>query len=228
MRCIIVDDDPTTVLLVEEFVKRTANLSLVGSFTESIDAVNCLHQEDIDVIFLDIEMPDMTGFELINSLANPPEVVLITAKEEYAVQAFDAAVADYLIKPIKYDRFLKAVNRVQQRGVGQVTEDAPTYFFVKTKGVLSKVEFSDITYLESMGDYIAIYTNKPARYVVNISMKEAEKRLDTALFARVHRSFIVSLKKISEIEENAVKIQDRSIPVSRSQRPNLLARLNIL
>ncbi len=226
MNCLIVDDDPTSRKLIGELVDKTDWLNLIATCGSAEEASGALVENEIDLILLDVEMPGMNGLELLESLNKRYDVVLITSKEEYAVDAFDHGVTDYLVKPVEYSRFLKACNKAQENLKSQGEVGAFEYIFVKSGTAYVKVNIPDVRYIESMGDYVVIYTEEK-RHVINITMKETEAKLASRNFMRVHRSYIVNLNSVKEIEDNTISVGDKSIPVSRSYKKALMDKLRL-
>lgn len=228
IRCAIVDDEEMSRKNIEQLVKRVSDLKLVAICSDAVEASNVLRKEDVDLVFLDVEMPEMTGIELIKSLKRKPEIVLVTSKENYAVEAFEYDVADYIVKPATYERFLKAYDRVLARlksdDEQSVQNDA---VFVKVDTQLVKVKTSDILWVEAFGDYVNIFTETD-KYIVHSTMKGMENKLSSENFLRVHRSYIVRLEKIKAIEETIIIIGKKLIPIGDSYRSSLMKRLNML
>ncbi len=213
---------------LELLVKRVDDLSLVAVCKDAVEASNVLRTDKIDLVFLDVEMPDMTGIELIKSMTHKPEIVLVTSKDNYAVEAFEYDVADYIVKPASYERFLKAHDRVKTRLAtdAEQTMDHDSVF-VKIDSQLVKVKTSDILWIEALGDYANINT-ETNKFVVHSTMKGMENKLSKAQFLRVHRSYIVRLEKIKSIEETIIIIGKKLIPIGDSYRSVLMKRLNML
>jgi two-component system LytT family response regulator len=228
MRCLIVDDDPMTLKIMENLVKRTDDLECVATCTNAIDASNVLRKEQVDLLFLDVEMPEMTGLELVESLAHKPRIVLVTSKEKYAVSAFDLDVTDYIVKPVDYPRFLKAVNKVAAQ-MKQETEAGadPEKLFIKVDSQLVGLQLDDILMVEAMADYVRIFT-KARRYTVYSSMKGMARKLPEERFMRVHRSYIVNLKHIDSIEDNTLGVAGNLVPVGVTYQKSLMSRLKLL
>ena len=221
MHCLIVDDDDTSRKVIESFVEQTEDLDLAGSFGNPQEALQFLKKNPVDVILVDIEMPEMNGFDMVDSLQGNPSVIFITGKEKYAVEAFDKNAIDYLVKPVKYDRFINALEKVQ---LPDAVGDAK-FIFVKSGSVLVKLDIYDIDYVESIGDYIGVHVGGK-RYVVHTTMKEAEQKLPSEQFCRIHRSFIINFGRINQIEENTVSVVGKVLPISRTYRKNLMKRMN--
>ena len=228
IRCAIVDDEEMSCKNIEQLVKRVHDLKLVAVCSNAVEASNVLRKEKVDLVFLDVEMPEMTGMDLIKSLKQKPEIVLITSKENYAVEAFEYDVADYIVKPATYERFLRAYDRVKARLTSDeeysVSDDA---VYVKVDSQLVKVQSRDILWVEAFGDYVNIVT-EATKYIVHSTMKGMENRLSQEHFVRVHRSYIIRLEKIKAIEETITIIGKKLIPIGDSYRSGLMKRLNML
>lgn len=228
MRCIIVDDDKISRELIRDYVNDTTELELLGEFSSAIEANNFLSKNHVDLIFLDVEMPKMTGLELLKSLDEKPLIILITAKEKYAVEAFEQEVSDYLIKPVEYTRFLKAIAKVKSNlrpmPVDSYTAES---IFIKVDSELINLPYRDIMWIEALGDYVNIITPSK-KHVVLSTMKNIEGKLPTKEFIRVHRSYFVRIDKIKKISEGIILVENKLIPVSKSYKKELMERLNML
>ncbi|MBS1507200.1 MAG: response regulator transcription factor [Bacteroidetes bacterium] len=227
--CAIVEDDAVSLSLVEGLAERTGMLEVMGKFGSPMEAIPWLAKNEVDLLFLDIEMPGMTGLEMLGTLTYKPEVIVISGKTGYAVDAFNHSVADYLVKPIKdYARFLTAVNRVaaKQKNKYQRQEEQNT-LFVKVDSLLLKLDTETILWIEAFGDYIKIQTEEKTLTVYS-TLKKLEEKLDPKKFVRVHRSFVVNLTKVTNVDMNNIEIDKRIIPVSLTYKESFLAKLNIL
>ncbi|ATL47569.1 DNA-binding response regulator [Chitinophaga caeni] len=222
IRCIAVDDEPLALEIIDDFVKRVPFIVLEQKFENAARALQYLQDHPVDLIFLDIKMPDITGIDFLHSLKNPPAVIFTTAFQEYAFKGFELDVVDYLLKPIPFERFLKAVSKVQEylqvkEGKSGETEVVSDYIFVKTEYKIIKIDLEDILYVEALKDYVKIYT--PQQKILTLrSLKSLEMKLPKDKFIRVHRSFLVSLNKISAVEKNTILIANQSIPISEGYR----------
>lgn len=229
INCIIVDDDPVAVNLLQHFVTNTEGLNLLQVLNSSIEAANYIrkNQAAIDLVFLDIEMPGMNGIELMDSIKDFPPVILISAKDKYAVKAFEHNVLHYLLKPLEYSKFLKAMERVfamYQSEKGQQVD----YLFVKENGVLTRVGYHEIFYFEALGDYVKVHVRDKA-YVVNSTMKNVEDKLKTnKQFIRVHRSYNINLNYLENFDSETAIVSKKVIPIGNKFRSGLQTRLNIL
>ena len=231
MNCIIIDDDLMSRKIIEEFIARTDQLNLVASYDNAMDAINSFNADsDIDVIFLDIEMPEMSGIDFLESLQNPPQVIIISAKEKYALEAFNYDVTDYLLKPIVYSRFFKAINKANVRFKNKV-DSKEDEIFIKKNSALVRLKYDDILWVEALENYV-IFSTFGERFTIHFTMKAIEQKLPTNKFSRVHRSFIVNISKISMIEDNVIVIKthegNRSIPVGKSYKDKLLRDINLI
>ena len=228
MDCIILDDEEMSRNMVKNFVDQTENLNLVGVFEDAIQVANFLEKTKVDILFLDIEMPNMSGYELIKTLTDPPQIILITAKAEYAVEAFDYNVTDYLVKPVNYSRFFKAVakakeNLDQLRGSLRSNE-----IFVRTESRLVKINMDELLYVEALADYVTLFTSDNNSYIVHSTMKGFQSKLPVDKFMRVHRSYIVNVDKVGSIEQLFVVINDKHLPIGASYKEDFMKRLNFL
>ena len=205
LNCIIVDDDRISIQVLEALIQKTSLLNFVASFTSAPEALQSLQNHDIDLIFLDVEMPEMSGLEFLQSLTKKPEVIIISSKEKYALDAFNSDVTDYLLKPITdYGRFLKAVMKVTDKQNTQSDTQANN-IFVKVDSLFVNLDFEDILWVEAYGDYVKIVT-KHKTHTVYAKLKSVEERLPQNLFMRVHRSYIVNLTKIDFEEVSPLQI----------------------
>lgn len=241
MNCIIVDDDKMSRKVLEEFVKRTDSLNLINIYNNAVEAINALKncQEPIHLIFLDVEMPDMTGIEFLNSLKEvTSQIIIVSAKEKYAITAFEYDVTDYLLKPISYARFYKAVDKVYKRIDDIISIKRPyaqsedsDEIFIKKNSALVRLKYDDILYIEALENYVIVntYTEK---FTIHFTMKSIEDKLPIKKFKRVHRSFIVNINRIKGIEDNAIiiKLEDgtKLIPVGKSYKEKLLSEINVI
>lgn len=228
MKCIAVDDEAPSLYLLEDNIRRVPFLKLVRSCSNALEAMEVLQQEKIDLIFLDIEMPELTGLEFLKSLTSRPLVIFTTAYKKYAIEGYSLDVLDYLLKPIPFDRFLKAVNKAYEYHnliTKQQREEVTTpYLFVFAEYSLMKVDLLDILYIEALKDYVKIFlrsTDKPI--ITKLSMKVMEERLPAVAFMRIHKSFIVALNKITFIRKHMIKVGTKDIPLGETYRDALYA-----
>jgi len=230
--CIIVDDEQHAIDVLEHYVKQIPSLRLLASFTNPLQALDLLNREKVDLLFLDIQMPDISGLDFIRAIQGRSKVILTTAYSEFVTEGFELEVEDYLLKPIPFPRFLKAVQRIQQTQPGEQHSAAEVgvddYFFLKTelKGKMLRVNFSDIDYIESMNNYVAIHHNG-TKTLALLTMKDLENRLPQARFMRIHRSFIIPIDKITAIEGNMVMLRNvrEGILLGETYRPAFLEKM---
>ena len=229
INCIIVDDEPLALGLVESYVLKTPFLELKAKCLNAFEAMKVITEEKIDLIFLDVEMPEMSGFDLIKIIPDPkPQIIMITSNREYAPDAFDFNVTDFIVKPVNQERFLKAVAKAKKIADNNFASGLADHdIFVKVNSLLVKLNTRDILYIESLADYIIIHTDS-AKYTVHHTMKGIETKLPSGYFMRVHNSFIVRLDKIINIDENLIVIQDKLIPISRANKSELMNRLKVI
>ena len=225
MRCMIVDDEPLVRELLEDNLSQVSFLKLVRSCKSALEALETLQEEQIDIIFLDIQMPRLNGLQFLQSLDHPPLVIMVTAYEKYAVESFNLQVADYILKPFSFDRFLKACNRAAElfRMKSSVMPSEKNYdFFVNVEYTLVKIVAADINYIESLKDYIKIYLSSTTKPVLTrMSLKSIEAKLPVGTFIRTHKSFLVVISKITTIKRDFVCIGTTEIPVSETFRENI-------
>jgi DNA-binding LytR/AlgR family response regulator len=231
MKCLIVDDNKMARMAMKQLVGQVKDLELVDECEDAMQAYQIINKQPIDLIFLDIEMPGMTGLELTKNLGHKsPLIIFTTAKKDYAVEAFELNVVDYLIKPVSPARFLQAVDRAQETLASdkeEVKVEAQEFVFVKDNGILKRINVEEILYLEAMGDYVKVHT--PSKFhVLHATLKSIEEKLSPQKFIRVHRSYIVSLSKIDFIQEGVISIGKASVPVADTYRTSLNKRLNLL
>ena len=236
MNCIIIDDEATAIAIIGQLCSSEDSLNVVAEFPNAIQAIKYLNQNQVDLIFLDIHMPDFTGFDFIDTIKNPPKIVLTTSDANFAIQAFEYdCIVDYLVKPITKERFQKAILKAKAKTVSQeatsssdIVKSTPNNdLYVNIDRRLIKIDIPSIYLIEAKGDYILVKT-EDKNYTVHSTLKKMEDKLPDHLFLKIHRSFIINVKKIIDIEDNSVLIKKDVIPVSRSNRPELMKRLNLL
>lgn len=226
MRCIAVDDEPLALDLLEDNIRKIPFLTLVKRCKNSFEAHEAVMKDNIDLIFLDIQMPGISGVQFLQAITNPPMVVFITAYEQFALEGFNLNVVDYLLKPVSFDRFLKAVNKAHELFTLKNNPSAPVesleYLFVNAEYSLMKITVRDILYIEGLKDYIKIFVADATRPIITrMSMKSMEEKLPTEKFIRVHKSYIVSVEKIVSIRRGKISIGNVHIPVSEHYKANL-------
>lgn len=238
MKSIIVDDEAAARTIVGHLCSQTDNLKVLEEFPNAMQAIKFLNKNEVDLIFLDIHMPDFTGFDFIDTLKNPPKIILTTSDKNFAIEAFSyECIVDYLVKPITLPRFQKAIQKAEN--FVNPTEAAPVAtksakvdpaekeMYVNIDRRLIKIEFNKVYLIEAKGDYILIKT-EDKNYTVHSTLKKIQEKLPDSSFLKVHRSFIINFRKIIDIEDNSVLIAKNVVPISRSNRPELMKRLNLL
>jgi len=228
MNCLIVDDDIISRRILEGYIKRTEFLNLILSCSSAIEAVNLIRNKNIHLIFLDVEMPEMSGLEFIKTLDVRPQIILVTAHEKYAVEAFDYDVNDFIVKPVSFSRFLKAVAKVRKEYDSQQNNGgSSSYTFVKTESRIIKINMRDILRIEALADYVMIVSSKD-KYIIHSTMKGIENKLPPKDFMRIHRSHIIRFDKIESIDENTLVINNKLIPIGGSYRKKLMEQINLI
>ncbi|MEN8139428.1 MAG: LytTR family DNA-binding domain-containing protein [Bacteroidota bacterium] len=216
-RCIIVDDEPLAIKVIEGFLSNIKTFDIVATFTNPMDALEIIQSGDIDVVFLDINLPLINGMELIKTLHNPPLIVITTAYREYAVESFELDVLDYLVKPIPFNRFMKAVNKINSalsNKTGSI-EDNRDHIFINIDKKMVKIYLDEILYVESLKDYIKINTST-GKHVVHQTLTSFTDMLPPETFIRTHRSFTISIPKVEAVVGNTVEIEGNQIPIGRN------------
>lgn len=226
VNCLIIDDEPLSRDILRRYLSEVKELELAGVCADAMEASGMLAKQEIDLLFLDIQMPGITGISWARSLTAAPLIIFTTAFPQYAVEGFELNAVDYLVKPYSFERFLKAVNRAmeilkQQRG----TEEVSSRMILKADRKLYAVDPSEILYMEGQGDYVRIHFSE-RKLVVHSTLRQLEESAPSGMFMRVHKSFVINLRKISFIEGNQVRISDQMVPVSPSQREELLKRFS--
>lgn len=229
LKCVIIDDEPLARECITNYVKEVDFLQLVGTGSNPVELTMLLDEHDVDLIFLDIQMPVISGIEFLKMTQNPPLVIITTAYPSYALEGFQLDVLDYLVKPITFNRFFKAVSKAkdyQQLLVRSAATDqsknTADYFFIKCDYKYERIYFDDILYVQAMQNYITLYTTR-GKYMTLLSLKNVEEKLDRQSFIRVHKSFIVSISKIEAIENNEIIIQSYRIPISRNYHDQVIS-----
>ncbi|CAA0221635.1 Two-component system response regulatory protein, LytTR family [Tenacibaculum maritimum] len=217
--CIIIDDEPLAVKVIKNHLQELRQIVVIGTFTNPIEALSVLEVEKVDVMFLDINMSRMNGLEFLRSISVKPYVIVTTAYREYAAESYDLNVLDYLVKPIPFPRFLKAINKVTQqlylaKNIVQNVGDQDSFIFLKVEKKLVKVKYVNMLYIQSLKDYIKVYTEE-GNYIVHKSLTNILEELPSQKFLRIHRSYIISLEKVKSIEGNSVEIGTVRIPIGR-------------
>jgi len=230
IRCIIVDDEPLAIEVLESYADRISNLEIVATCKNAIKAFEILQKEQVDLIFLDIQMPKLTGIDFLKSLTKPPKVIFTTAYRDYAIQGYELDVVDYLLKPISFDRFLKAVGKVFDVNSTSANEsdtisEENDYIYLKADKKMVKVRLHEILYIESLKDYVRVKTsNKDV--ITHQKISYLEEKLPEECFMRIHRSFIVATKKIETYSATTIEVPGKELPIGRLYKQGVLDRLN--
>ncbi len=230
LNCIVIDDEAMSRGVISHYIEKTNFLKLQYECDNAIDALNILQEKDadVDVIYLDIEMPEMSGIEMMKVLKNSYEIIVTTSRERYAVEAFEISVTDYLVKPIEYGRFIKASNKAKDNIEALDKEnEVTTEIFVKSDSKMVRLQLCQIQYIEALADYVIFHTEK-GKFIVHHTMKGIEKRLPSTQFARVHRSYIVNTNYIDYLEDFSIVIKDKPLPIGASYKERFFNRLNFL
>ena len=235
MKSILIDDEVMAIEILKKLCSKVKELEVVATFSNAIDAIKYLNSNQVDLIFLDIHMPDFSGFDFVKTLKNPTNVVVTTSEKDFALEAFEHDfIIDFLVKPLSKSRFIKAIQKTKiQREVPQLKNDFSEentlldVLYANVNRRLIKIDIPSINLVEANGDYINVKTSKK-NYVIHSTLKKIENKLPSNLFVKVHRSYLINIKKIVDIQDNSVLIEKEIIPVSRINKPELLRRLNLL
>jgi two-component system response regulator LytT len=233
MKCIIIDDENLAQEILRAMIERIPYFNIVGVFSSAIEAMKFLNKNSVDLIFLDIHMPTFTGFDMIQTIKNPPQVILVTSDENLAIDAFEyECITDYLVKPLELERFNRSIERVVKKKDVVFQVDKPIVnnineIYVNINSRLIKLEIEKISTIEANGDYVAI-KSEGKKYVVHTTLKKIAEKLPENHFFQIHRSHIINIKKIVDIQDNSVLIDNEIIPISKKNKPNLLKILNLL
>ena len=226
IRCVIIDDDEIAIEILKHYISKTEMLKLTGTYKNSRSAINGLVPNEVDVIFLDVEMPEMSGIEFLESYEKPPPVIITSQKKEYGADAFNYNTIDYLHKPFSYSRFLKAVNKTQSYYKNSTSRENEN-LFVKIERVWTKIPIKEIIHIKADNDYVQLYTEKE-KYKVLSSLKDILEKLPQKDFMQIHRSRIVQISKIDTIDGELIEVNKRLLPVSKTYLKELHERLNMI
>lgn len=229
LKCLLVDDEPRAHVVLKSYIDKVAGLEVVHSTTSSVEAFSYLQSNPVDLLFLDIEMPELTGLELLEALQNPPKVIITSAHSEFALDSYNFNVLDYLLKPIPFNRFLRAVNKVLRpppspEMTAEVALLPKDHFFVKEDGVNKRIDYADLLYVNSFGNYVRLYTAE-GKHLVADTMKNLEDTLPSDRFQRIHKSYLINLSKVDRAHGKMVVIGGQELPVGNAYRQGLLERL---
>lgn len=224
--CVIVDDEPIAREILESFIDKTPNLELISSCKNAMEALQVAQTENIDLFFLDINMPEITGLSLAKIINNKSQIIFTTAYRDYAVDGFNLNVIDYLLKPISFDRFLQAIQKVTNNNmkISIENDNKKDFMFVRADRKMVKINFKDILYIESLGDYVKVFTNNDT-VITRETISNFQTTLPSDCFIRVHRSYIVSISKISSYTNEYIEIAKKAVSISRSYKESVLQKL---
>ena len=230
MKCIAVDDEPLALALLQDNIRQVPTLELVASCSTAMEALVVLNRQEVDLIFLDIQMPGLTGLQLLQSLSVRPMVILITAYEKYALEGFNLDVIDYLVKPVPFERFLKACNKAidyfrLKKNVQGEMHPWPEYFFVNAEYGLIKIVFSEIRMIEGLKDYLKIHLGETKPQIIRMSLKSIEEKLPPGKFFRIHKSYIIALSHVTAIRRNSVFLGELELPLSDLYKDDLMREI---
>lgn len=223
-KCLIVDDEPAAHYVLQNYIQQNPQLELVNQCYNGIEALNYLRSNSVDLMFLDIDMPEITGLELLATLPDPPTTILTTAYSEFALKSYDFGVFDYLLKPIFLPRFIKSVERFLASQKVETASDIGSSFLVKVDGAMVEIDFQDVLFAQSYGNYVKIFCFKKI-YVASITTSELESLLNTNNFMRIHKSYIVAIDKIKSFDKNTILIGEETIPIGITYKRALSDKL---
>jgi DNA-binding LytR/AlgR family response regulator len=231
MNCLIVDDNKIARTTMKHLASQVKDISVVGECANAMDAYNLMQEQPVNLVLLDIEMPGMTGLELTKNMGNKrPVIIFTTSKKEYAAEAFELNVADYIVKPVTPARFIQAIDKAREI-LGSITEevkmDEKEFVFIRDSNIVRRLKLDDILFAEAMGDYVKLHTHQKF-FAIHTTLKIVEERLPTAKFLRVHRSYIIAINKIDTIQDGAIIINGKPLPVADAYRTALNKRMDIL
>ena len=232
MRCLLIDDEPPALQILQSHINQISGLEIVGTCGNAVEAIDLLHRKTVDVMFLDIKMPKIIGTEFLRNLSHPPKVIFVTAYREFAVEGFELDAVDYLVKPVSFERFLKAIDRLR-RSSGQAAvreqklykSNPDAFIYLKIDRVRQKIIIEDILYIESWKDYVQIHFTNGKNLLVKQTISAIENLLSDHMFLRVHRSYIISLNKISGYNSTSLRLGSTEIPVGRLYKQNVSREL---
>jgi DNA-binding LytR/AlgR family response regulator len=225
--CVIVEDLPVAAEYLRNCCEKSGDIEFLGHFTNVNDAVTFLNEHRVDLIFLDVEMPGDDGFKLLDRIVYSPKVILTTSKTEYAYNAFEYHVTDFLKKPFTYQRFQEAIGKLTLQEDTRKKESTDDHIYIKTDGKLVRLNNEEILYIESMGDYVK-FVLADKKYVSHNTIKNLEEKINPTVFLKIHRSYIVNMKKVQNIRDNTVVINGLELPISKANRAEVLKRLNVI
>ena len=232
VRCLLIDDEPPALQILQSHIDQISGLEIVGQCGNAVEAIDLLHRKTVDVMFLDIKMPKIIGTEFLRNLSHPPKVIFVTAYREFAVEGFDLDAVDYLVKPVSFERFLKAIDRLRRSSGHETVREHKLYkpnpdafIYLKIDRVRQKIFIEDILYIESWKDYVQIHFTNGKNLLIKQTISAIENLLSDHMFLRTHRSYIVSLNKISGYSSSSLRLGVTEIPVGRLYKQNVNRQL---
>ena len=232
LRCLLIDDEPPALKVLQSHISNINGLEIVGSCKNAVEALNILHEKTIDLLFLDIKMPKLLGTDLLRSLSHPPKVIFVTAYRDYAVDSYDLDAVDYLVKPVSFERFLKAISKVKKlmgHEVSTLTDEykknPEAFVYLKVDKNMQKIFVSDIEYIESWKDYAKVFLSTGKTFLVKQTISSMENLLSEHSFIRVHRSYMVSMAKITGYNHTAIQLDSKEIPIGRLYKQTVMETL---
>lgn len=229
LRCLLVDDEPPALRVLQSHISNTNGLEIVASCNNAVAAMDILHEKQVDLIFLDIKMPKILGTDFLRNLSSPPKVVFVTAYRDYAADGYDLDAVDYLVKPVSFERFLKAVSKVKRilgndvsNSLEENKKNTDPFVYLKVDKNMQKIFINDILYIESWKDYVKIILNSGKNFLVKQSISSMENLLSEHKFLRIHRSYIISLHKITAYNNLTVQLESKSIPIGRLYKQHVM------
>lgn len=234
LKCLIVEDEKLAQDVLKKYINLIPSLQLVATFGSASEAISYLHSAQVDLILLDITMPELSGIEFLKTLRHPPAIIITTAHPEYALEGYEYSVYDYLLKPIRYERFVKAINKVIDLHKKQVSDpaEAPSpendFIFLKEDDTVHQIPFTDLLYVQAFGNYLKVFTKAGKLIVIRNTLMEIESQLPSSLFLRIHKSYLVSIRSIEKIKHNEVYIADKVLPLGTTYKQEVMKVVNRL
>ena len=232
LKCLIVEDEKLAQDVLKKYISLIPSLQLIKSCNNASEAIAYLHSNKVDLIFLDINMPELSGIEFLKTLQNPPHVIITTAYSEYALEGYEYSVCDYLLKPIRYERFLKAINKVIDLEKKQAfeltdkkTEEVNEFIFIKEENTVHKIFHKNLLFIQAFGNYLKIFTSDGKMIVARITLTEVESQLPSSLFLRVHKSYIVAIQAIEKIKQNEIYMNGKILPLGATYKQEVLKKV---
>jgi len=225
-KCLLIEDQLAAQRILQGYIGEVPNLELIGAYLSPLEVLPQMEKIQVDILFLDVQLPKISGIDFLKSLSNPPKVILTTAFTEYALEGFELDVVDYLLKPFSFERFLKAISKIHRIAKNEQPIFHQKYLFLRAQGVIQKVAIDHILFVEAKGSFVLIHTTSN-RFIANVSLQEVLSRLGVN-FTRCHKSFVVNIPAINKIIGNMIKMEEHAIPIGRTYREQLLEKLKMI